>query len=228
MNSSFLTVRRQQVLYDKKWKKFLKRAWLFRYIPFVEFALAAGSMATGNVREESDFDVIIGARAGRIFTARFLCVAAFELFGWRRRREHFSGQAARDKICLNHFVTPAAYRLAPPHNAYWQNLYQNLVPLYGETERVRAFWRANADWLGVSVRYNDDLRHRCRRLSLLGRWGERLFSGGVGDWLEKMLKRWQVAKIEKSLSTSLGFKPRIIYTDSELEFHPDTARTEQF
>src|SRR3989338_3476442 len=117
MNEEILPRRQQQVLHDKKWIKFLRRTWLFKHIPFVDFALAAGSMATGNVRPESDFDVIIGARAGRIFTARFFCVIAFGFFGWRRAKLNHKESAA-DKICLNHFVTEKSYQLSGSRNTY--------------------------------------------------------------------------------------------------------------
>ena len=69
-------------IYIQKWQKFLGRIWPFKFIPFVDFVLAAGSLATGNLREESDFDVIVGVRQGRIFTARAFCFLAFGMFGW--------------------------------------------------------------------------------------------------------------------------------------------------
>lgn len=217
----------QAVLYDQKWIKFLRRTWLFRFIPFADFALAAGSMALGNVNPDSDFDVIVGARAGRIFTARFFCVLAFSLLGWRRKKMHNSTGEARDKICLNHFVTPAAFRLSPPHNAYWKNLYWNLVPVFGSVEAVRAFWNANREWLGEKVVYQDDLRHQHKTSSRLKIFLERFLDYLGGDRLEKFLKKIQVEKIEKSLEADQpGHKPRIIYNDNELEFHQDTARIE--
>jgi predicted nucleotidyltransferase len=46
----------------------------------------AGSLATGNIQENSDFDVIVGVKRGRIFTARFFGVALFGLLGWRRKK----------------------------------------------------------------------------------------------------------------------------------------------
>ncbi|MBI2024844.1 MAG: hypothetical protein HYT03_02035 [Candidatus Harrisonbacteria bacterium] len=218
-------MRDQQVLHDKKWIKFLKRTWLFKFAPFVEFALAAGSMAMGNVRPESDFDVIIGARSGRIFTARFFAVIAFGAFGWRRKKiDH--REAAADKICLNHFVTPASYRLSPPHNAYWRKLYQNLVPLFGSDKKVNDFFAANSDWLGKEIAYVDDLRHYHRRKSWPVRFVEWTLSGWAGDFLEKRLRKIQISRIENGIQKELGHNPRIIYTDQELEFHPDTARIE--
>lgn len=223
-------------LYNKKWQKFLKQIWPFKYIPFVDFVLAAGSLATGNLREESDFDVIVGMRQGRIFTARFFCWLIFGMFGWRAKhhpeqplqytvllkRRHLS----KDKICFNHFVTPAAYRLSPPHNKYWENLYQSLVPVYGDPNTIKKFFDANTDWAGpVNIgKYLNDTRYKYQKRGLVARWREWLFGGRFGDWLEQKLKRIQVAKIERSFKTQSGYKPRIIYNDNELEFHPDTKR----
>ncbi len=237
MNQEVIAKRQQQVLHDKKWIKFLRRTWLFRHIPFVEFAVAAGSLATGNVHADSDFDVIIGARTGRIFTARFFCVLAFGLFGWRRKRLHGadadttykSNKTYRsytaDKVCLNHFVTAASYRLAPPHNAYWKHLYGNLVPVFGSAGRIKKFFAANEDW-AEGRGYEIDLRHLHQTDSRIKKIREFLLGGRFGDWLERKLKAVQVARIEKSFQKEAGYKPRIIYRDDELEFHPDTRRTE--
>ncbi len=219
------TVRQQQVLYDKKWMMFLRRAWLFRYVPFVEFVLAAGSMATGAVNSNSDFDVIVAAREGRIFTTRFFAVTLFGLFGWRRVRISHAG-AARDKICLNHFITRSSFRLAPPHTDSWRALYRALVPLYGRRKCVAEFFHANADWMGERL-VGHDLRYDYREPSLFVRFFIFLLSGFFGDYVERMLRAIQIWKIEYSMRRSpLGYKPRIRYADIELEFHPDRAKFE--
>lgn len=225
--NAILAEREQKVVYDKKWFKFSRRARLFRFIPFVEFALGAGSMAVGNVTSCSDFDVIIGARQGRIFTARFLAVTAFGIFGWRRKRLDHS-ETAQDKVCLNHFVTERAFCLAGPHTDSWRNLYANLVPIYGLPARINDFWAANSSWMVVKKEWGDDLRHRYRGPSWFKSSVEFLLSGIAGDILEVFLKYIQVARIGRSLRAApLGYKPRIIYTDYELEFHPDRAKFER-
>lgn len=214
------------MLYDKKWEKFLQRTWPFRHIPFVDFVLAAGSLAYGNVRQESDFDVIVAVKPGRIFTARLFCILAFGALGWRRKRLNHD-EAAADKICLNHFITARTYRLSPPYNAYWQNLYFNLAPVFGGTQKLNEFWEANRDWLGSEKTYYDDLRHLHKTPSASKRFIEKIFSGSFGDALERFVKNIQVKRIEKSLkSDAPGYQPRIIYNDKELEFHPDTRRIE--
>ncbi len=234
-------MRQQQVLCDKKWHKLNRRTWVFRFIPFVEFVFGSGSLAIGNVDAESDFDVLVGVRSGRIFTARFFCALAFGIFGWRRGKGQGNAQAA-DKICLNHFVTPESYQLRLAPNAYWRLLYQSLVPVYGSERRIQQFYDANAELIG-DRKVEQDQRYRHKTGNDLKNVFEIIFSGAMGDWLEEKLKKYQVRRIEVGLgkasealhqmqitgtgeTATIELKPLIIYTDEELEFHPDSATIE--
>lgn len=216
------------LLYDKKWRLFLGRTWLFRHCPFVDFVLAAGSLAMGEVHENSDFDVIVACRSGRIFTARFFCILFFGFFGWRRqpggRPEDW-----RNQVCFNHFVTPESYRLSSPPTeqlSYWRQLYFNLVPVYGPAEKINQFFAGNADWLGGLRFYHDDLRHRWPNPSLFKRRIEQMLNR-PGDRLERFLRWLQLKKIDYRLRQEpAGYKPRLILNHEELEFHPDTRRIE--
>ncbi|MEK7554713.1 MAG: hypothetical protein AAB518_01875 [Patescibacteria group bacterium] len=220
----------QDSLTRAKWDLFLRRVWPFRYITFVDFVCAAGSLATGNMHENSDFDVIVAARYGRIFTVRFIAVALFGIFGFRRKRfDHH--EEARDKICLSHFITEKSYRLSPPHGPYWVMLYQHLVPVVGKAEKFQSFWDANKDWMGERTIYKPDPRHRFKTKPIITRALENLLRGTLGDMIERLLRHFQIARIERGLSSdgqAVGYKPRIIYSDEELEFHPDTRRIEIF
>ena len=185
-------------------------------------------MATGEVHTHSDFDVIVAAKKGRIFTARFFSVLVFGMLGWRRPKLSHK-DAAKNKICLNHFDTEESYALEKPWNAYWQNLYRNLVPIFGNAEQVNNFFEANKELTVVERIYRDDLRHVYRISSSCRAWIEKKLSNGLGNRLEQFLKRIQIARIEKSLRHDpLGHNPRIRYGDEELEFHPDTKRIEEF
>ena len=209
------------------------RIWLFRLIPFVDFILVTGSMAMGNPCEDSDFDVIVGVRRGRIFTARFCCWFVFGLFGWRRKSSSWCSRAfvgshcAKDKFCFSHFVTPAAYRLSPPHNEYWKNLYQSLVPVFGDPVKIQEFYDANAGWMNNRIMYKSDKRHVYIRKLWVTKIKEWAWSGRPGDPIEKFLKKIQIRKIEESLKKTEIYKPRIICNDNELEFHPHTKRIEE-
>jgi len=216
----------------QKWQKFSKRIWPFQFIPFIDFVFAAGSLATGNMHENSDFDVIVAVQQGRIFTARFFCVLVFGLLGWRRKRHDKSDLSNKsngsysNKICFNHFVTPTAYRLSPPYNEYWKKLYQSLVPVYGDKEKIHQFFNTNEGWAGRPIG-PIRLIGPIRPIGLIGRIGQVILSGWFGDTFERILKKIQIRRIEQSLSSQTGYKPRIVYNDNELEFHPDTKRIEE-
>ena len=228
MDDVVMRKRQQQVLHDKKWRKFLRKSRLFGYVPFVDFVLGAGSMALGTVRLDSDFDVIVAVRQGRMFTARFFAYVMFGILGWRRAKMNHD-ESASDKICFNHFVTPSSYRLSPPHQAYWQKLYQNLVPVFGPADLIASFFEANRDWMGMMGNYTDDLRHKYQNSSTFKNAVEFLLEGFFGNQTEKILRAIQINKIKRSLALDrLGYKPRIKYTDEELEFHPDTKRIENY
>lgn len=225
-------------LLSEKWQKFLSRVWLFKFIPFVDFVLASGSLATGNprtqraeqsshdenIRDESDFDVIIGVRQGRIFSVRMFCYLSFGMFGlWAKH----PGKS-KNRLCFNHFVTPNAYRLSPPYNEYWKKLYQSLVPVYGSPEIIQKFYDANADWMGERRIYADDARHLYKKSNWIKLSREWMLSEKIGDWLEKKLKSVQIAKIKSFANNQNTYAPRIIFNDNELEFHPNTKRIQEY
>lgn len=218
---SLIVTRHTQVLHDIKWKKFMRYARPFRHIPFVEFVFGAGSMAIGDVTPNSDFDVIVSAAKKRIFTARFFSILFFELFGSRRKKiDHH--ESAADKICLNHFITEDAFSVAPPHGPYRKMLYRNLVPLFGSSEKMNQFWQANAPWLGNARRVSLDARYIGAHSSRIKQAIETILGGNLGDKLEAIVKYLQIRRIEKGLAhTALGYRPRIHWSDKELEFHPD-------
>jgi hypothetical protein len=195
---------------------------LFNHLPFVDFVLIAGSLAFGNPKETSDFDVILGCRKNRIWTTRFFAMLIFSLAGVRRNSRDSKGSSA-NKICLNHFVTPSAYRLREPYNKYWQELYKNLIPFSGNTEKINEFFRANADWVGEERKANNikEMNSAFKNLK------EFFLKGLFGDLVERCLKFIQFTKISRHILDE-SKKPRVFVSDEELEFHPDTLRIEEY
>ena len=52
--------------------------------------------------------------------------------------------------------------------------------------------------------------------------------GRFGNWLERRLGIWQLKRIAQSAAEDMGYKPRMHYDWTELEFHPDTRRIEEW
>jgi hypothetical protein len=235
--------RQSQVLYDDKWRILNKRTWLFRYIPFVEFVFGSGSLAVGNVSKDSDLDVLVCVKSGRIFTARFFSALFFSIFRWRRTKND-THKTAANKVCLNHFITKESFALSAKPNEYWRILYKNLVPIYGSQKVMIDFFSANKNWIKLNYASQNDLRYQFKNPSKFKLLLEKLFSNNFGSWLEAKLKTYQIKKIEASMHNKTANReniirtftgsakgkfyryqlpPIIVYTDTELEFHPDPA-----
>jgi len=210
----------QNELWERKWKVFEKRVRLFRHVPFVEFVLLAGSMVTGRVHEKSDFDVIVGVREGRVFSAWFLSALLFQLRGWR---EH-PGRDATNKFGMPHFAAPGGYTLSPPYDVYWNNLYRKLIPTLGDEERMREFFAANS-WLTPPRGYVRHAKYLGSASSWCKRFFEFVFNGWLGNIFERMLKGWLIKKIKNP--DKLGYKPRVFWDDTKIELYRDTKRIEE-
>jgi len=210
--------RRREVMRDKKWRKFLRMTKWFRHIPFVEIVFGTGSMAVGNVKEDSDFDVLIRARRGRIFTARFICKVWFRIIRAVRRPKHTRAEQ-KDKICLNHFFTDEVSDPGLPYDEERAVLHLYLVPLFGPKAEMEKFFEGLREVKEKRI-YGEDLRHFAEEGSAVAKWGEKILGGKMGDRLERVLKIIQVKKIERGLR-GVEIKPGGIarYTDKEIKFH---------
>ncbi|MEK7086735.1 MAG: hypothetical protein AAB935_00555 [Patescibacteria group bacterium] len=215
-----------EILLEEKWRKFLGYRWLFYFVPFLDFVLVAGSLVFGKVHENSDFDVIVGAKSGRIFTARFFCYLIFGAARARRSKLDHK-ETARDKICFSHFVTSASYGLRPPYNVYWEKLYRCLAPVYGNLHSVELFFAKNRNWCGREEILLDRNVWRETKFNFFRHSAEFILGGSFGDFIERFLKKIQISRIRETLKNyGSGFAPRLRFGDDELEFHPDTARIE--
>ena len=144
----------------------------------------------------------------------------FEIFGWREK----PGLDTTNKFGMSHFTAPGGYKLTGPYDAYWENLYRNLIPVMGNETRIAEFFDAN-DWLGPKRVYERDVRYVGNANTFLKRCLEFILGGAFGDFIEKLLRKWLVKKIQNS--KRLGYKPRVYWSDEKLELYRDTRRIEE-
>ena len=206
----------------KKWDKTLKAIKWLRIIPYIKLVFASGSLALSNTDEESDLDVLIVVKHGRIWTARILTVLLLSLLGVRRTRYE---RIAPDKICLNHFITDKSLYI-PRKSIYTAQLYARLVPIFIEDKKlVDDFIKANS-WIGEWVRGWPTIKFKItdqnlKVLRTIKKIGEKILDTKFGDWLERTLKKYQLRRIN---SYYLTHRPggRVKADDESLEFHPDS------
>ena len=224
----------QQDLYERrierekisaqKWKKLLRFAWWFQAVPFLRGMLASGSLALEGAGEKSDFDVLVIAQAGRLYTCRLILSGLASLMGVRRT---WRDKVAPDKFCFNHYITDLSLRI--PHQSLFNaQTYANLKPVFIVGDLAGRFYKENL-WIGEYLAFQTSVPTTILRdvrknkvLSFFSKAGEFILNSKLGDLVEKVTKKYQQGRIIKNPVTyeSGG---RIIWNDSELEFHPHSA-----
>lgn len=211
-----------QKITDKKWKKFLRVCYLFQVVPFLKLVMVSGSLVFGNMRSESDLDILIIARHGRIWIVRTLTAILVAILGARRTKIKIA-----DKICLNHFITDKSLEICHQSLYNAQNYARLISIMEFEKDCYNNFVEKNAWIRDYLVNYSKNIiNHRkkisiSRVLRIKARFLEFVFLGILGDWFEVILSKIESFRIKKDPRT---YKKggRVIFNDKELEFHPDS------
>jgi len=219
----------RQKIADQKWEKTKRMVKLLQLIPFIRLVAVSGSLAMGNSKKESDIDLLIVTRNGRIWTCRALTTLFIHLLGQRRH-----DRLTKDRFCLNHYLTDQSLKV-PLASLYNAQTYAHLVPTWEYHSRFGSdtpklynkFQKAN-QWLkDYLVFYPQSQQGYLRQiksnqsLSFSRRLKESILDKKIGDALEFILKRIQARRISQDpLTYQSG--GRVVFNDEQLEFHPDS------
>jgi len=207
-----------------KWVILRKIVQVLQYLPFIRMIATTGSLSISNPNQDSDLDVLIVVKSGRLWIARLCLLFVTQLMGHRRK---YWDQRAPDKICLNHYVTDESLEIAPEiRSIYTAMLYSHLVLLTGP-EMYKQFMHANKQWLNqfLSIPEVPDLLsvHAVKSYAL-GRGIQRVLEFFLSEpWahsIEKSAEYFQRRLIARH--SKPGRAGRIAVSDSELAFHPDS------
>lgn len=215
---------RRYIVAAEKWQTFTPLARVLSVMPFVRMIGVTGSLALHNTTASSDFDVLIVAERGRIWTTRLLLLLVSQLLG--RRRTHWDRKAP-DKVCLNHYLGSASLVIEPANrNLYTAFLYSRMLPLYGR-KFYRAFLEANREWLDQFVQVPEaTLLPPVQAISLsrvekfIKRLGEVMLAGWVGNVMERAAGWLQRRVAGRHMQPQRA--GRVVLTNTELAFHPDS------
>lgn len=203
-------------------QKFKKIKWILRfisYLPFVRLIMLSGSMGLGNPVKESDIDLLVVAKHGRIWTARAFLTFFSILFGAYRH----TGKT-QNRLCLNHYITDRSLGI-DFGNLYKAEEYLNLLPLAGDLNIYNNFFKENAWMKDHTYSVSGTLEKNLRAMPTKGiykeirNFFESALSGVIGDYFEKKVKKFQIFFIEKNPLTKSPHA-RIRYNDENLVFHP--------
>lgn len=200
------------------WKKVRFFLPLIQFVPFVRMVGVCNTLAINNAARESDIDLFIVARKGRLFFVRFLTVLLFGALGVRRHGNRIAG-----RFCLSFYVDETSLNLEPiqdgHHDIYLPYWVFTMKPLYGretyERFRKENFW--------ITKYFQRALPERRdfwdgRILSFFAWLKELLWKGRWGDRIEAKLKKIQMSRHDRRKG-KLPSEASIVVSDHMLKFH---------
>ncbi len=195
-------------------------SWL-SFFPFVEAVFVALQLAFNGVDEQSDIDLFVVVKKGRLWFTRWLVSCWFLLLGQKRQGKKIAG-----RFCLNFFVTEEALDLSQvalpggdPYLAYWSYL---LVPVFdsGILPRLvtaNSWLKGRFPWYGISS-YSAPLVRFNFGMKAIKATQEFFFYLVLGPLWEGWLRFFQRKRIERKQKTPF---PLEIMSDAILKFHPE-------
>ncbi len=210
-------------LEKKLWKRANRYVRILRFIPFIRMVAVCNNLAFSKIDGESDIDLFIVARSGRLFTARILVTLLFQILGVRRH-----GQKVARRFCLSFFVDDSVLNLsgiAIERDIYLAFWIASMKPIIDDG--VSGEFLAANSWV---KRYFEDVvvldRSRVIRgggvLRSVFRW---ILAGRFGDLIEKWMRNWQMKRARAKVKRA-GENASLIVEENILKFHNVDRRRE--
>lgn len=224
-SADLLPERQIKFINSIKKRQLAKRgAWLVSRMPFVEMVGLGNTLAFDNASADSDIDLLIVIKPGRMFIARFIITAVTQVLGWRRHHKKIN-----NRLCLSFYLTSdnlnfetLAYE-QDPYMVYWlatlqvmydsNSVYYNLLQKNIWLDKYLINWRQiklNQIKTGTSIDKSAIKKD--------------IFSNTL-DVLEEIFKWFQIVKIKSHKKTRLGDGTKaVLVSDKILKFHESDAR----
>ncbi len=214
---------------DKKFKRALRVAKFFKFIPWIKMIAVGNIIGSHNLKKESDIDFFIITEPGRIWITRFFCAGLMKLFGMRPKEGD-----EQDKICLSFFISEEAmdlqglmleYRISDidVYFVYWLAC---LAPIYDKGETYKKLIKANS-WLKEYLPNWQALQPADQRNS--GKGFSNFYHDSVDllfGGLEKDVKRLQLKKLPSGLKNLMNKDSKVVINDQVLKLHTMDRREE--
>ena len=210
----------------KLWRRVDNYLSVLQMVPFVRMVAVCNNLAFGKVDEDSDIDLFIVAKPGRLFFVRTFVTVLLHLLGVRRHGRKIAG-----RFCLSFFVDEAECDLSKIaikddlYLAYWIKSMKPVIVngfadiFYRENSWAKDYFANSADF-GVAddrILSQNPLNAALRSLFSVA------FTGFFGDFLEKRLASWQKKRALKKASVA-SEGSSLIVTEHMLKFHNTDRR----
>ncbi|PZM86454.1 MAG: hypothetical protein DLD55_05655 [candidate division SR1 bacterium] len=202
----------------QKWSR------LTRNFPFVQQIFLANSLSFNGLKADSDLDLFVITKKGRIRTARLMMSLMMLFFGIKR-----TANAERKRFCLSFFVDEEHSELEKlllhEQDVYLPYWIAHLVPWYQE-QRSEAVFQKNA-WISRFLPH-----FQAQQMISLGvqvqtgkggwkSFWELVLGGRIGTVVEKWIKRLWLPRMESLKKKNPELHQGILIEEGILKFHYD-------
>ena len=201
-------------VYRQYWKKVKRFTPLLKVVPFIRMVAVCNTLAFKCPEKDSDIDLFVIVKDGRIFTARTISTLLFHLLGIRRH----SNKIAK-RFCLSFYLSDRDMNLGDmmlkPYDVYMYYWMRTLKPVFGH-EKYGQFCKSN-NLEGIIK------KDKWSFLRIIGRIQEMILGGHVGEYLEKRLKKIHLKRHEKT-KKSLTEEASVVVNSRMLKYHNKDKR----
>jgi len=216
---------------EKKLKIAKRAVKKLRWVPFLQAVFLCNNLALGTADKDSDIDIFIVARDGRIWMARFFATLFLQIFFLRRH-----GRKVKNRVCLSFYISDKylnlrEIRIEPP-DAYLVYWLASLIPVYDPAGIFKKVKQAN-QWIleyvpngfidvevGKNVKVDDDKFSKLFKKAL-----EKMWQGSYGNLIENQLREIQKTKMKMNLHSKQNENNNdVVINDKMLKFHENDRR----
>jgi predicted nucleotidyltransferase len=215
------------------WRRARSTARLLSWIPFVTSVSVVNSVSMNNANENSDIDLLITVKPGRMWTARMLVTGVVNALGWRRH-----GKKISRRICLSFYLAESALDLKkmalPEGDLYLAHWMFSIATVWQRGIDIQPQLLSQNPWAASIFPQQAVSPISARRrvepsILLLTRpfqaLAELTLKTKLGYRIEQKLRAWQLKLMQKSIPTEVRTRTsHILITDDVLKFHEQDRR----
>lgn len=213
---------------ERKFYKAIRLIKMYRLVPFVRMVAICNTLAYSNAREDSDIDLFIIAKKGKIWLARFFTILLVKLLGKRPEYEN-----NRDTFCLSFFIDEEHLNIEnininskDIYTPYWV---AQLMPVYDPDGLYAKFIEENKWYLKhLPNAYPNQFSKAVKETKLCKFWEKiigNIFSPPwINYWLDPLYRRFQYTIIDHNMKSLVNVDTRVIVNERMLKFHSNDRR----
>ncbi len=197
----------------KKAQRFVSKISLF---PWVKGVALANIIGDHNLRNSSDIDLFIISSPGRIWLCRLTCSFLAKILGLRPNYK-----TKKDKICLSFYISSDNLDLEKylynNDDLYFVHWLANLEALYDSSDIFKKIYLKNI-WLKKYLpNASWDSEHKEKN--------QKVNNNYLVDFIEKLVKKYQIKIMPQKLKSQLGVSSGIILENNIIKLFLEDKRS---